>query len=263
MVASMCVTGRQLGLVWLAVLACLCTGDRALLATTIVGFRTTDAIVIGADSRENDGQQVLPDPVCKIYQSGKSGRFWASAQLWKDPESGFSVETVVNRAASKAASLSDWVAAFDSGIVPELRRTIRIVRAEDPLAFRDTYLKRHVIEIVFFGFERGLPVIFYRDYRTDAGGNLMDPDTVHCPGPKCKDAIEHFCLGQCANANAYRSAKQMRSRTLAETIRDEIGAEIKADWTVGPPIDVLRIDSSGARWIRRQPDSRCPPVSNR
>jgi hypothetical protein len=241
----------------------LSISGRALFGTTIAGFRTTSSIIIGADSREIDGQEVLPDPVCKIYQSGRSQRFWVSAQLWEDLDSGFSVEAVVNRAAHKTASLSDWVGAFDRQIVSELQRTIRIVRSEDPEAFGDRYAGRHILEIVFFGFEQGVPVVFYRDYRTDARGRLQEPEKLHCPGPKCKDSVEHFCLGECAHATAYKKSEQMRSRTLAETIRDEIRAEIKTDWTVGPPIDVLRIDRTGAHWIEREPESRCPPIKNR
>jgi hypothetical protein len=257
------VVGRPFGFTWLAMLTCLFTGARALPGTTIVGFRTADAITIGADGREIAGREVLPDPVCKIYQSGKSGRFWASAQLWKDPETGFSVEKVVNGAGSKAASLSAWVAAFDSRIVPELERTIRIAKKEDAQAFRETYAGRHVLEIVFFGLEQSVPVIFYRDYRTDAKGRLLDPAIFVCPGAKCNDPVEHFCLGECAQANAYKKAKQMRFRSLTQTIREEISAEIRTDWTVGPPIDVLRIDKTGARWIGRKPDSRCPPIKHR
>ena len=237
--------------------------SRVLLGTTIVGFRTAGSITIGADSREIDGQDVVPDPVCKIYESGKSRRFWASAQLWKDLDSGFSVESIVSRAAHNTASLHDWTAAFDLHIVPELRRTIRIMKSEDPQTFRERYAGQHMLEVVFFGLEKGVPVVFYRDYRTDASGHLLEPEKLHCPGPKCNDSVEHFCLGECAHATAYKKPEQMRSRTLAQTIRDEIRSEIKADWTVGPPIDVLRIDRTGAHWIGREPDSRCSAIQTR
>jgi hypothetical protein len=246
------------------VLSCLFAARGALLGTTIVGFRTTRSITIGADSRENDGEHVLPDPVCKIFQSGGSKKFWVSAQLWKESLSGFSVESTVNRAASKAASLRQWVTAFDRLIVPELQRTIRILRTEDPETFRSTIAGQHILEIVFFGFEHNVPVIFYRDYRADSKGHLMDPDQIHCPGPRCNDSIEHFCLGQCADAErADTKFQRIRPRSLAQAVRDEIGAEIRADWTVGPPIDVLRIDRTGARWIGLEPESRCPPIRNR
>jgi hypothetical protein len=231
----------------------------ALLGTTVVGFRTAQSIVIGADSRENDGKDILPDPVCKILQPGKAKMFWVSAQLWKEPISGFSVEAIVNRAARQAVNVDQWVAAFDSRIGPELRRTIAVLKSEDPRTFH-RYAGQHILEIVFLGFEHNVPIVFYRDYRTDAQGWLMEPDRLHCPGPKCRDPIEHFCLGECAHANAYRNARLMSSQPLAETVRDEILAEVKADWTVGPPIDVLRIDRTGARWIGRSPDSRCPPI---
>jgi hypothetical protein len=248
-------------ILWVA--ACSAIGG-PLLGTTVVGFRTNRSITIGADSRENDGQSVLPEPVCKIYQSGNSRRFWVSAQLWKEPLSGFSVPSTVKRAASKAASLGEWVAAFDLRIVPELRRTLQVLRSQDPQTFRATYAGEHMLEIVFFAFEHNVPVVFYRDYRTDAQGNLMEPAKVHCPGPKCNDAIEHFCLGACGAANkTYGKSTATRPPNFAQAIRREIGAAAKTDWTVGPPIDVLRIDRTGARWIGQEPDSRCPPIKRR
>lgn len=256
-------TCRRFGFAIPPALICLFIGGNALFGTTIVGFRTANSITVGADSREIDGQEVLPDPVCKIYQSGRSQRFWVSAQLWKDLDSGFSVESIVNRAAHKTAALADWVAAFDLQIVPELQRTIRIMKSEDGQNFRDRYAGQHILEIVFFGFEHRVPVVFYRDYRTNARGHLLEPEKLHCPGSKCDDSVEHFCLGECAQATAYKKTEQMRSRTLAETIRDEIRAEIRADWTVGPPIDVLKIDQTGARWIGRERDSQCPPIKSR
>ena len=245
----------------LFVSCCLLAVSRNASVTTVIAIRTVSSITIGSDSRENDGNRALPKPFCKILQSGEARRFWASAQIFKEPLSGFDVEVSVNRASARASSMSQWVMAFDGQIVAELRRTVRIVKIRNPARFRNTYAGKYVFEIVFGGFENGVPILFYRDYRADAQGNLMEPTKVDCPGETCKGQAMRFCLGECAEADEVsRRDAPLSPSGIVPGIRRQISGEIEANWTVGPPIDVLEIDRAGVRWVDKEPLSKCQPI---
>jgi len=246
------------------VLTCLLNVTVSAFGSSVIAFRTISSIIIGSDSRQNDGKNVLPDAFCKVLQSGGVSRFWSSTQVWKEPLSGFSVEASVNRAATNATSMNEWVAAFDSGIMAELRRTIRMVKTKDITKYLNAYAGKHVLEIIFVGFEDKVPVLFFRDYQTDANGNLMPPNKVGCPGERCMDATTmRFCLGACTEADEVsRRSQPLRPNGLVDAIRNEINAEIKTDWTVGPPIDVLQIDQRGSRWVDAEPQSKCKPITD-
>lgn len=243
------------------IFCCLLVPSLSAFGTTVVGLRTGTEIVVAADARENDGKRILPNPTCKIL-SPDGRRFWASAQVYKEPLANFNIETLVNNVWASGSSLSQWVKAFDQKIVAELRRTIGIVKSKAPASYSNTYLDKHVLVIVFFGFENGVPTVSYRDYRTNAIGELLEPTKNECPGPNCPDTGMRYCLGGCAEVDEIiKQDKNWQRGGLVPTTRRLINAEIQADWTVGPPIDTLQIDRNGPRWVGQDPQSKCQPIT--
>jgi hypothetical protein len=239
--------------------SCLLVMLSPAFATTIIGFRTVNGIVVGSDSREIDGIRILPTLACKI-QSIDGRRFWASSGVYKESVSMFDVEAFVTSLAGNL-SIREWVAIFEKRIPGELRRVLDSVKTSNPRSYRNDYLGQHVLEIVFFGWEDGAPTLVYRDYSTNAGGKLLEPTKGDCPGPKCIGPLQ-FCLGGCSEFKRMKEREKDWERGgLIPAVRRFINAEINANWQVGPPIDILQIDKSGPRWIGQDPQSKCPPIA--
>jgi hypothetical protein len=157
-------------------------------------------------------------------------------------------------------TVAELVRAFDNKIPAELRRVIEVVKKENPESYRATYQGKHVLEIVFASFEKGVPVLAFRDYQTNALGELMKVTKRDCPGVECAGPVQ-FCLGECSEVNLAKRNPNWQRGGLIPTIRRLINFEVDAYWQVGPPIDILQIDKNGPRWIGQDPQSKCPPIT--
>jgi hypothetical protein len=239
---------------------CLLVMNHAALGTTVIALRNASTIVIGSDSRENDGVHALPNPVCKIL-TPDGRRFWASSQVYKEPAANFDIEAVVNRASTDASSVQEWVSAFDQRIVAELERMVRVVQRDSPESYRKIYQGKHILEILFVGFESNVPILCYRDYQTDIRGRLMKPTTFNCPSAECGSVPHYFCLGDCSEiAELTKHDEALLRGEPSPEIKRLIRIEIDAHWQDGPPIDILQIDRLGPRWTDKEPESKCQPI---
>jgi hypothetical protein len=93
-------------------------------ATSIVGIRTSEVVVIAADSEGSfEGATTTKRQVCKIHPAGNL--YFAVGGLVKDPPRGFDVEEIVGALAANSASIAagdftDDVRALYAPVVAEL-----------------------------------------------------------------------------------------------------------------------------------------------
>ena len=235
-------------------------------ATTIVIARSPTEIVIGADSKVTDtfGND-LNKRACKIRQIGNL--FIAFEGLEIDRTTGFNLPDISSAAlklkpTASAAEKADILTGF---LTSRLSVELLHVKNHDP----ETYVRKVAggqmfLRIVIAGFEKGYPLLFVRSFRgleisaQKIGVTVVSED---CLGG-CPDGVVTRFLGETeAIEGLAEESPDFWKAGLSDGVRKLIETEIAArSEYVGPPIDILRIDRSGAQWIQRKPE--CAPIDN-
>ncbi|MFH0845770.1 MAG: hypothetical protein V1930_09845 [Pseudomonadota bacterium] len=228
--------------------------------TTLVAIRTPQEIWIGADSKVN---LLLPKAVsrsgCKIRQVGNF--FIGYAGLAEYTKTNYDLVTLVNEACMKGGTLEDKVRAFDGVIVNPLSHALKYIKRTHSRYYRQKIHGKAAVQIVFAAVEEGVPIIHVRYLNvSDRGGDSPSIALYKrsCPGEDCPNGEFVAYLGHNeAIVRFVEKEKNFWTIGYAEGIRELIDLEIQAEPDyVGAPIDILRLDGKGHRWIQRKEECR-------
>jgi hypothetical protein len=235
------------------------SSSNSACATTIVVARTASEIVIGADSKVTDAYgNDVNRRACKILQVGNL--FIAFEGLEIDRETGFSVPEIATMALQlkPSASAAEKTSILMGFLVSRLFDELPQLKKRAPETFKKKIEGgQFFLRIIVGGFERGRPLIFVRNFRAiqlspqQIGVSVIPDDCLDdCRG----DVVTRF-LGETEAIDGLpEETAGFWQRGLIEGVRHLIETEIAArSEYVGPPIDLLRIDKNGARWIQRKP----------
>jgi len=233
-------------------------------ATTIVVVRSAREIVIGADSKVTDTYgNDLHSQVCKIQQF--DNLFVAFEGLLKDNATGFNVPAIAARAFQMKpnATAAQKVEIFTGALASELFVELPRVRANSEDEFRAKLEGQTFLRVVVAGFENNRPFIFVRQFRTTfiargLGVTIIPDDCLD----DCKGDVVTRLLGETEAIEGLTDENPYFWKAgLAAGVKDLINTEIQArSEYVGPPIDLLQITPSGAKWIQKKPE--CLEVKN-
>lgn len=226
--------------------------------TTIVIARTTNEIVIGADSKVTDTYgNNLERRACKIRQVGDL--FVATEGLEIDRQTGFSVPEISNKALTSrgSAPAAEKVSVLMGFLVSELLTELSHLKTHEPA----TYFKKIeggqlFLRIIVAGFEKGRPLVFVRSFRAlqynpgQIGVAVIPDDCLE----DCKAKIATRFLGESdAIDGLSEETPDFWKAGLSDGVRRLIETEIAArSEYVGPPIDIVRISPNGVQWIQRK-----------
>jgi hypothetical protein len=256
-------SGHQIRSYLLAISAVLLAGIVSPAdATTIVVARSANEIVIGADSKVTDtyGNE-LNSQVCKIQQVGNL--FVAFEGLLRDKATGFSVPDIAVRALQfkPEASASEKVNILTGFLTAALFVELPHVRNNSADEFHTKLEGQTFLRVVVAGFERGRPVVFVRQFRTTfiargIGVTVIPDDCLaDCEG----EVVTRFLGETDAIDGLPEDTPDFWKDGLPAGVRRLIETEIAArSEYVGPPIDLLRIDANGAKWIQKK--QACPQL---
>jgi hypothetical protein len=249
----------------LLTLILLFTGQAA--ATTIVAVKTPNEIVIGADSKVTDTfGKAFANQACKIVQAGNL--FFAYEGLARDRRTDFDIVKIAGQSLQLKpdASVSERVSILTGFVTSRLFAELSSLKQHDPATYREkieggqTFLK-----ILVAGFEGSRPLLFVRQFRAvalsrETIGVIVVPDDCLAD---CADAIVVRSFGETAAIEGLpEETPDFWTNGIAEGVRRLIETEIAArSEYVGPPVDILRIDKTGARWIQKKP--ACTDIDNR
>lgn len=233
-------------------------------ATTIVVARSANEIVIGADSKVTDtyGNE-LNSQVCKIQQVGNL--FVAFEGLLRDKATGFSVPDITVRALQLKpdATASEKVNILTGFLTAALFVELPHVRNNSADEFHTKLEGQTFLRVVVAGFERNRPVVFVRQFRTTfiargIGVTVIPDDCLaDCEG----EVVTRFLGETDAIDGLPEDTPDFWKGGLAAGVRRLIETEIAArSEYVGPPIDLLRIDANGAKWIHKK--QACPELKS-
>jgi hypothetical protein len=231
----------------------------AAFATSIVAVRSPEFILIAADSKPTWKGRPGPSVVCKIYRTG--ALYFAVAGIDHDSGRGFYVKDLVAGGAESSGRFEAQVASVDEKISPRFLVEMKQMKAEDPDEYKFASAEDGPqLTIAFAKFEEGAPYFAVRGFQYD--DELLPRvklSRADCPGANCPQGVLLEYVGKSGYIKDY-VAKHGGEKIGAEALaRKLVELEIEeAPSTVGPPIELLRIDASGPYWISNE--AGCPIV---
>jgi hypothetical protein len=235
---------------------------RPSFATTIAVLKTQSEIVAGAESMgvyiTRDSR--ISNSFCKIHQVHDF--FIASAGFY-DTRAGqrLNIKEVVTRVARKSDSLTVAKNRSSSAIASALSQAVLDAREDDGLY--NVLVGGNVVTF-FFGFEDGKPAAYAHRFsvitqREPSKVALIESTHDGC-GPQCvpADGNPYLTHTRSQAMDDFRSKNLglLRDDPVA-FVRSMIFSDIAANkHRSGPPVDILRIDQNGPKWIEKKPN--CP-----
>ncbi|MBV9760108.1 MAG: hypothetical protein JO340_06060 [Acidobacteriaceae bacterium] len=223
-------------------------------ATSIVILRSPGRIYVGADSRRmyRDPAATFQGTVCKIVPAGQF-YFVASGLTYANDEQVADLGAEAGRDAhSIRAATQRLVQRMQQFLPPALAAENQI---EHQAAENRPSL---VLETAFIGIQDGSALVALQLYRRD-GQNPRFKVESHTYSSSTPGRYDFIFLGKRRAIDARLAGRFPRIQIQNDSdavafISQMIGLEAsESPETTAPPVDILEIDSSGSRWLKRKP----------
>jgi len=227
-------------------------------ASSIVGIRTPEEVVIAADSlRTTRGYRIeTTGPVCKIFTVKETA--FAVAGLARDPAWEFDAENLAAESLRRRNRLAEAANDLSARLTDALGSYLERLKAGNPILYSKLLREENgsVTSILLTAYEGGEPVAIGMDFRAaeEPGGRARIAATrVACPGD-CANGVMYFLLGEHLPIDRYIAEHGKDRLSPARSgapflVRLVIDAGSKG---VGPPVDVVVIDRRGVSWPARK-----------
>jgi hypothetical protein len=224
-------------------------------ASAIIAFRTPTTVVLAADSLQSvTGDHDTPRLVCKIHPSGRWWLLFGGFFSTEAPLPVFDVMSATRAAVRTAHTLADVQTALTTDVAPGIRKALTDARGLPH--FPTMFPPGSGSLIVVAGSDATDPTTLQVGVFTLLVGEpfQLTERWRTCPG-MCPDG--HLALGASMAAGPVLTRAKSVPRD-APSARQLIHAQIDATPTkVRGPIDVLEMSAAGARWVGRDPATRC------
>ena len=138
----------------------------------------------------------------------RSNLFFAHARLIRDSWGSFSVPETVLQARRKGGTILETANNFEKMIVPSLTNILVQMKREHPAYFQKHCEGASAVDIVFFGIEKDVPVLYLRYFvaSSSADGSVsIGVRRLNCPGD-CPTGLTYAFLGEQCALNRFRDA---------------------------------------------------------
>jgi hypothetical protein len=228
-------------------------------ATSVVAVLTPTTIVLGADSKLIRGDRSDTRTVCKIGVSPNV--FWGDSGILEVPIRNFSVDQIAGESMATVGNLETRIAHSEVAIMPRLTEILNAAKAGNPPDwFRRNYEKQAALEIVFAGFQHGIPHLYLRNFvaQSDPISGKVSVEIRRSDYPNAafpESTVVLLGRHEAADSELSRNQTIWRHYGLPGGVRHLIAIEIAAvPDEVGPPIAMIEIDKDGSHWIS---EGRC------
>jgi hypothetical protein len=234
--------------------------------TSVVILANPTEIVVAGDSKVYGSDE----KICKIFKVGSL--YWTMSGVTGNSITGYDVGSIVRASYVPGQSVARTLDVFMQTVIRPLQRTMI-----HDLPFPGFKLEKNSpLQIAFWGFENGHPVIAYTKYTTTGPGDQIrvvpvGKQIVEETDPTRADAV---VIGVDTKIVQYAEAHPNWLRDLEASAHLFISLAIEeSPQTVGYPISVLSIDRHGFRWTNPNecchgnlrstfpPEPRTPPVN--
>lgn len=241
------------------------TGSAAIIV------RTDQQVIIAADSKISTEKIGETETTCKIRKVGNV--YFVNTGFLGSPINNFDVPTIASAACQQAGSLAEKVARFEQMISISLPPVMREIKIRLPRFYRQHYQDRPIFTITFISIEKNVPIYLTRDVSLSDPFKNAAPAFVReeCPG-NCRPDKSAMLFGDVAEMLKYVNRRPgildgyqpIKKLVAAINAVMKIGINARSD-SIGYPIDILFINSSGAHWLQHkvecQQDIDAPPIN--
>ncbi|NMC74147.1 MAG: hypothetical protein GYA56_07295 [Geobacteraceae bacterium] len=196
---------------------------------------------------------------CKIYRAGDV--VFTLAGFYKDPFRGYDVRELVSGSIGTGVSVTESVDAVVNAVSTGLRDELARLRSEAPALYNKHIRGKTapLVRILLAGREQGVAKVVLLDMHPvpmPSGEMLIRAHRTVCPGDCNSQGITAFFLTERTAIDAYlkKGGKldwSAPERTAKEMVELVIASRAPG---VGPPVDVLRLDAAGVKWVERKPE---------
>lgn len=232
--------------------------------TCIIAIRLNDQVVVGADSKINRADSMIPakEPYCKIGVG--DGFFFAISGIVLEEKTGFNPYMIISKAPKIHGTIEQKGEWFERMIGKPLFEMLERYRRGSPSNYELLFQRTSSpLQIIFFGVEKGSSFVL-ATYFAPTSRSARDPVEIttyryKCPGD-CPNGEQIFMLGEHHAIDRFLSGEpNFWKKDPVGAVRKLIELEIADDpEIVGPPIDILQIDRNGTRWIQKK--AQCPDI---
>lgn len=224
--------------------------------TTIgIIWQRGQGVIIAADSkmvRANQSGQRFDSATCKIHQY--DNLFFVASGVKTAPS--YDIEKIAEQSLSGPGSISEKVERLRQSLMEQIPK---VINQNPPIDLPLTF------QFAVVGIDNCQPVVYHL-YLPIHSKNIADLKLFSLPqdSPSDRDNIAIF-LGRHRAIDRFRTKHPgwVFEDSIYDRLRELIRMEIKASpQMVGEPIDILRIENTGARWIGSSPDSNCPALGS-
>jgi hypothetical protein len=218
--------------------------------TSIIAIRTPTVFAIAADGKgifKGGSESATARRVSKIFET--AGVVYAIGGLAKSPH-GFDPAAIIAASVSSRRSLADTANEVERDISTALKDELIKLRTKEPAFYRNQLVgKNRGTNILLARWESNEPVAIAIRFvaELDKAGNLMiQTQRLCCPGRDCPNGSFTFYLGHHEAVDKYLSETPNFAMKPEEAVRFFVQLVIDTGAPdVGPPIDVVRLDSDG------------------
>jgi hypothetical protein len=237
-----------------------------VFATSVVCIRSPDTIAIAADSVLAAKWGSSPGKAhreCKIIDAG--GMFFSMTGFVKDPARNYDAARIVRFSLDRLTPPRDPATVVTKEVIKDLAEELRKLKLEVPQLYQKlTGQKGALLKVLLAVFDGGMPRVVQLGFNqavSSMGEITVTVEQESCPGECDPGRINMFVLGDRRPIDAYLESGKADWKSpekAAKTMVEKVIAAGTPD--VGPPVDVLRIDGDGARWIERKEE--CPEITD-
>jgi hypothetical protein len=207
-------------------------------------------IAAAADSKILITRGRIESTDCKIKQVGNV--FFAIAGHRREELSDFDAIYIATEACNTANNIQDRIIKFETMMKPALYNLLWVSRKKAPSYYESSLRDKMIVQVAFFGFERGSPYLYVRSYKDQSTSSQvgLQVERKECLGRCDMLAI----LGKSRAAEKYLiQTPSLSKKPLIDLVKSLVELEIEDEpEIVGPPIDLLQLSKNGENWIERK-----------
>ena len=228
----------------------------SLDATTLAIIRTSDQIVIAADSLMTlYGRR--PQLTCKIGRHG--GVVFATAGLVSTSGGAIELHGTITNILRRGLPWDGQTRQVAEWIREPLLRTLRRMARHLPDEFQEQLHQSFTLHVSLASIIDGRPSLEMLEYfiEQEEGGSLgLRVERFSCPGA-CTNATEVFGIGETEEMMAVVTQLRRLPDDVTRLAHDLVTTEIahRPDY-VGPPVDVISLSAAGIDWVALKPACR-------
>jgi hypothetical protein len=244
------------------VLALVCLAPATLSrATSAIALRSRYRVVLAADSLARYGVNTRATE-CKLFQIGD---VYATVSGLAHYGRSYRATDAIRDGFGSLGTFEDHVAATAYSLQRRTEQLLAHVEESNPAEYRALMLKASrpadFVQLALAQSVNGKPMLGIVQLQWDTRQNRFRTVTSTCPG-RCGRDAGIFYLGYWERIKPYvADAGQPRSIGSAASIDRLIRMEMNAHpGDVGAPINILEVNSSGARWLQNGGNCSLPGV---